>query len=45
MMLGKERQEKIKDLFDRIFNNDRIVLEKLHAIITGSKETNSITPA
>lgn len=29
MMLEREKQEKLKDLFTQIFNNDRAVLEKL----------------
>ena len=33
MMLDKERQEKIKELFDQVFGNDRAVLEKLQGLI------------
>lgn len=33
MMLDKERQEKLKELFAQIFGNDRAVLEKLQSII------------
>ncbi len=33
MMLDGERQEKLKELFARVFNNDRSVLEKLQEIM------------
>ncbi len=37
MMLDRERQEKLKELFGQIFSNDRAVLEKLKGVDTGRK--------
>jgi len=40
MMLEKERQEKLKELFARIFLNDSIVLQKLQCIVLNEKANN-----
>lgn len=41
-MLDKERQEKLKELFARIFNNDKAVMEKLQGFVNFEHGKNEI---